>query len=125
MRLDNLVKVSFVKGGARIPDVLNTEPARPPCHQAPQQLAANTEQELDCVPRRWLPLAGPAFLGSQRLCFRTLPAAPLPPLPPEHSWKEAQEKRRRHTVSWARGQVTFPIQHLYKSYLMKLRGKKN
>lgn len=47
MRLDNLVKVSFVKGGARILDVLNAEPARPPCPQAPQQLAGNTEQGRD------------------------------------------------------------------------------
>lgn len=125
MRLDNFVKVGCVKGGARIVDVLNTEPAHPPCHQAPQQLAGNTEQEQDCVPRRGLPLAGPSFLGSQRLCFHALPAPPLTSPPPEHSWKEAQEKRHRHTVSWARGQVTFPIQHLYKSYLMKLRGKKN
>lgn len=78
----------------------------------------------------WRVLAGssiprPAwpFWVSQALL--SLSSAPLPSLPPEHSWKETQEKGGRHTVSWAQGQVTFPIQHLYKSYLMKLRGKKN
>lgn len=73
MRLDNLVKVSFVKGGARIPDVLNTEPARPPCHQAPQQLAANTEQELDCVPLPALP-----SWGARGSAFALRPLLPSP-----------------------------------------------
>lgn len=109
MRLDNLVKVNGVRGKASIPDVLNGA-CPSPTSQASQQLAGNRELG---VQRLWLPLA--------------CPAAPLPPPPPppEHSWKEAHEKRGGHTVSWAWGQVTFPIQHLYKSYLMKLREKKN
>lgn len=68
----------------------------------------------------WLP--GPP--GEPQFLLSLSPL-PLPSPPPEQSWKEAQEKRCRHTVSQAHGQVTFPIQHLYKSYLMKLRGKKN
>lgn len=35
---------------------------------------------------------------------------------------EAHEKSYRHTTSSAQGQLTFPIQHLYKSSLMKLWG---
>ena len=75
--------------------------------------------------RRQHPSACLAFLGRHKLRFTVSSAAPLPSLPPGHSWKETQEKGGRHTVSWAQGQMTFPIQHLYKSYLMKLRGKKN
>lgn len=117
MRLDNLVKVSFVKGGARILDCLM--PSQPGPH-APRPLNS------------WPVTRSRGGTQSRSRTLSEVAASPccppstaLPSLPPELSWKEAQEKRRRHTVSWAQGQVTFPIQHLYKSYLMKLRGKKN
>lgn len=78
MRIDNLGKVILVRGEARIPDVLNAEPALTPCHRPPDSWQVTGS---GCVQRLWLPLACPAFLGSQWLCFRcSLPAAlPLPP----------------------------------------------
>lgn len=35
MRFNNVMKVNVVRGEARIPDVLNTEPALPPCYRSP------------------------------------------------------------------------------------------
>lgn len=47
MRLDNLVKVSFVKGGARILDCLMPSQPGPHAPRPHQQLAGNMEQEQD------------------------------------------------------------------------------
>lgn len=120
IRWGRRMRVNIARGGVRIPDVLNMESALPPHSSVFQPQEGSTARA-----RRFQhPSACLAFLGVTGSAF-TLSSAPLPSLPPEHSWKETQEKAGRHTVSWTQGQVTFPIQHLYKSYLMKLRGKKN
>ena len=115
------MKVNIVRGGARIPDVLHMKPALPQAAQSfnSKQVAWSWFRGCDIHLPVW-----PSW-GAAGFAFTLSPATPLPSLPPEHSRKETHEERCRHTVSWAQGQVTFPIQHLYKSYLMKLRGKKN
>lgn len=118
IRQDCWMRVNIVRGGAKFQMCLTWSlPCPHTVSLQPQEGSMARARRGSSIPRPAWPfwVSGSAF---SLLCS--------PPLPTTRALLEGNsgEGRQAH-VSWAQGQVTFPIQHLYKSYLMKLKGKKN
>lgn len=91
MRFDNVMKVNAVRGEARIPDVLNTEPALPPCHRSPHRWQGQGAGMFRGCP---------IYLGARALLllYLLLPCPPFSPQLQNTPGRKLREERQAHCV---------------------------